>query len=170
MPEPAARPIARLFLALWPDDRARGALAAWRDRWTWPATAEPVPDRQLHLTLHYIGPVASERVDEVAAGLAVTVMPFGFDRGHAERWRNGIAAWCPDALPQPLVGLHQRLALALRALHLPVEQRPFRAHVTLARGARGATAPAEPPALVWSVRDYALVRSQAGYRVLRRCG
>ena len=160
---------ARLFLALWPDDESRGTLAMWRDRWTWPPGAAVVADERLHLTLHFIGAVAVQRVATLAGALAMPFTPFTFDGGRAERWRGGIAAWSPREVPPELVALHERLAQALRRQALPVEQRPLRPHVTLARRAEHAAAPAEAPAaLVWAVRGYALVQSQDGYRVLRR--
>jgi 2'-5' RNA ligase len=163
-------PAARLFLALWPDDAARRALAAWRDRWSLPEGAAPVADERLHLTLHFIGAVALARLDSVAAGLAVPFSGFTLDAGLAERWPHGIAAWRPREAPPELVTLHQRLAAALRALDLPVEQRPFRPHVTLARKAAAAMPPLRPPrtASPWRVDGYTLVRSQGGYRLLRR--
>ena len=172
MPEGGPRPAhARLFLALWPDDATRRVLAARRDCWIWPRGAAVVADDRLHLTLHFIGPVPVERVQAVADGLAVPLAAFALEDGVAERWRNGIAAWCWPETPPELVALHARLAAALRQLGLPVEQRPFRPHVTLARKVADATAPAGAPAsLVWPVHGYALVQSQGGYRVLRRYG
>lgn len=162
---------ARLFLALWPDDATRRALAAWRDRWIWPPAAAVVAEERLHLTLHFIGPVAVERVDAVADGLAEPFTEFTLGQGGAEVWRSGIAAWCPGEVPEALSALHAHLASALRRLALPVERRRFRPHVTLARKAAGATPPTDalafPP---WSVHDYALVQSRNGYRVLRRYG
>lgn len=163
-----AKDSARLFLALWPDDAVRRALAAWRDRWTWPEGAAPVAEERLHQTLHFIGAVPRARLDEVAAGLAVHWVPFNLNEGHGQRWRSGIAAWIPDSTPPALVEAHARLAQALRQLALPVEQRAFRPHITVARKAARAIIPPEPPpALDWRVDGYALVLSEGGYRVLR---
>lgn len=166
-----ARATARLFLALWPDAVARRALAAWRDGWSWPAGAAPVPDERLHLTLHFIGAVPRARIDEVAAGVAVRFERFTLDEGAAGRWPHGIAAWFPREAPPELFALHERLALALRALGLRVEQRPLRPHVTLARKAAAAQPPGQPPraAAPWQVDAYALVESRGEYRLLRRC-
>jgi RNA 2',3'-cyclic 3'-phosphodiesterase len=40
----------RLFLALWPDDGTRLALARCRDAWAWDGNAVPEPTERLHLT------------------------------------------------------------------------------------------------------------------------
>ncbi len=161
---------ARLFLALWPDPATRQALAAWRDRWAWPAGAAVVPDERLHLTLHFIGAVPRERLGALPAALALRCPAFEIGRGRAALWPKGLALWVPDALPPAALALHGALGATLRAAGLPVEDRPFRPHVTLARKASGALPPAEPLALDWRVHDIALVESHRGYRVLARFG
>lgn len=161
---------ARLFLALWPDRATRHAVAAWRDRWTWPAGAAVVPDDRLHLTLHFIGPVARARLPAVQAGLQVPCARFEITFGRAMLWPRGLALLEPLALPPALAELHAALAERLRALALPVEERAFRPHVTLARRAAHALPPPEPPDLRWAGAGYALVESEAGYRTLARYG
>jgi 2'-5' RNA ligase len=163
---------ARLFLALWPGPAARAALAAWRDAWAWPPGARPVPTERLHLTLHFIGPVPRERVAPVADALDVPATSFELAFGRAERWRHGLAVLRPLGSPPQLEALHAALAERLRACDLPVETRPFRAHVTMAREAPGVVPPVAGPALRWRVRGHALVESRpgrdGGYVVLRR--
>jgi 2'-5' RNA ligase len=167
-------PKPRLFLALWPDTAARQALAAWRDRWTWPVGATPTLTANLHLTLHFIGPVAADRLPELAGALELPFEPFTLEFGRAELWPGGIAVVCPLAEPEPMLRLQAALAALLRRLALPVEERPFRPHVTLARKARHAAVPADGPALAWPVANgFALVQSMPagqGYRVLQRYG
>lgn len=161
---------ARLFLALWPDAATRHAIAAWRDRWSWPAGAAVVPDERLHLTLHFIGPVARDRIGAVQAALEQHGPRFAIGRGQAALWPKGLALWVPDALPPAARALHGALGDRLRAAGLAVEDRPFRPHVTLARKAAGALPPADALVLDWRVRDVALVESHQGYRVLARFG
>ncbi|MFC5497564.1 RNA 2',3'-cyclic phosphodiesterase [Caenimonas terrae] len=166
-------PAPRLFLALWPDDASRQALAQWRDHWTLPAGAAPTRTENLHLTLHFLGPVAADRRDALIAALAErpATEPFTLTFGIAQLWPGGIAVVCPLAAPAPLERLHARLADVLRRLGLPVEERPFRPHVTLARKAARAEVPAQGPAMEWKVDGgFALVESAAGqgYRALRR--
>ena len=131
-----------------------------------------MPTERLHLTLHFIGPVAGERVAELAEALDVPSPGFELAFGRAERWHRGLAVLRPLAVPPALAALHATLADRLRACGLPVEDRPFRAHVTMARDAPGARPPAAGPALRWRVRGHALVESRpgrdGGYVVLRR--
>ena len=158
--------ILRLFIGLWPDAATRRALVAWQRRWVWPAGAAPVPPERLHLTLHFLGQVAAARLPELAPMLDLPFTPFELRLGHAELWPRGLAVLCPDQIPDGLAQLHAELAAALRRLTLPVEARPFRPHVTLARKAAAATPPADAPALRWQVGGHALVQSERGYTTL----
>jgi 2'-5' RNA ligase len=166
----------RVFLALWPDDAAREGLAAWRDHWRWPAGAVPTRTGNLHLTLHFPGSVAADKAPALRNALAglPAIETFTLEFGRAELWPGGIAVVSPLATPEPLQLLHAQLAATLRELGLPVEERPFRPHVTVARKARRATVPRDGPALEWKVRNgFALVQSMPagqGYRVLERFG
>lgn len=158
----------RLFLALWPDEAARQALAAWMTGWQWPAEARVVPPQRLHLTLHFLGAVPSSRLPALERGLAVPAEPIELRFAAPTRWARGLVVLEPEEVPPALTALHERLAAALRALALPVEAAVWRPHVTLARQAAGAVAPPEALALRWRSAGYALVGSQDGYHDLAR--
>lgn len=163
---------ARLFLALWPGPAARDALREWRDAWHWPASASPVQTEKLHLTLHFIGYVPRERLSDVSQGLDVPFGGFELSFGRATLWPRGLAVLQPNSVPVGLLQLHGLLHQALRRLELPAEDRAFRAHVTLARRAVGATPPTTGPGFSWRLRGYELMESRlgagGGYRVVRR--
>jgi 2'-5' RNA ligase len=170
---PAPPVNARLFLALWPPPGVRARLAAWRDAWRFAPGAAPTPDDRLHLTLHFIGAVPRARLADVADALDVRATPFALTFGRCEVWPGGIAVLQPDAVPALLCALHADLRARLLGLGLPVEDRPFKAHVTCARRAGGAVPPAPGSgALRWPVHGHALVESRlgqgSGYVVLRR--
>lgn len=155
---------ARLFLALWPGPATRAAIAGAADRAAWPAGVARVAPAQLHLTLHFIGPVAAERVDSLVPRLEVPMRRFELRLAHAESWPRGLAVLCADGQPAELAALHARLADTLRRDGLPVESRPFRPHVTIARRAEGVAWPVAPATVRWPVRGYSLVLSEGGYR------
>lgn len=163
---------ARLFLALWPAHAENSALLGYQQQWLWPQGSSPVPAERLHLTLHFIGAVERTRLEAVSAGLRVAVTPFELPLTQAAIWPRGLAVLQTSAIPEALKELHGRLGEALQALALPVESRPFRPHVTLARRAAGTIAPAAAPALLWQVGSYVLVESlpgaAGGYRIRRR--
>lgn len=171
MPPAAAPASLRLFLALWPDDAVREAIAQWQETWSWPPSSRLVAPTQLHLTLHFIGNVPAPRLPEIVQALQVPSEPTRLEFGDGKVWPGGIAVLRPLATPHPLAALHARLATALTALRLPVEERPFRPHVTLARKAAGA-APPPGPTIRWEAASgYVLVRTVpngGGYRILER--
>lgn len=160
----------RLFLALWPDPAVRHALRERRDLWDWPRGASPVHPDKLHVTLHFLGSVPSERVPDLRRGFAVPFTPFALTFGVPRLWHNGIAVLEPASEPPELLQLHADLSSALVALGLQPEARKYRPHVTFARRASGAEVPPAPPPLTWQVNGYALVESQPDnggvYRVL----
>jgi len=167
-------PQARLFTALWPDPDTRRALATWQARWRWPPGARPTPPDQLHVTLHFLGAVPVERIADLGHALAARhahpIAPFDLLLDQPALWAHGLAVLCP-ASPQPaLADLHAAQGALLHRLGLPVDRRPYRPHVTLARKAAGAAPPDDTPALCWQVRGVALVASASGYHVLGRYG
>ncbi|MFZ5547806.1 MAG: RNA 2',3'-cyclic phosphodiesterase [Pseudomonadota bacterium] len=162
---------ARLFLALWPDAATRQALQAWQGAIAWPADARPTAPAHLHLTLHFMGAVPRARLPALQAGLGRPFTPFTLQLAELALWRGGLAVLLPAQAPPELAALHAGLAVALRSLALPVDERPFRPHVTLARHAAGAmlTAPVAP--LAWRAdTGYVLAESAGGYHVLHAFG
>jgi len=155
-------PTTRLFVALWPAPAIRHALRERRDAWDWPRGASPVHPDKLHVTLHFLGGVPTERVPELRRGLAVPFTPFELTFGAPKLWHNGIAVLEPASEPPELLDLHARLSAALVALGLQPEARKYRPHVTFARRANGAEAPPEAEPLVWKIDGYALVESRPG--------
>ena len=163
---------ARLFVALMPSAAVRSELAAWRDAWTWPRSARLVDTARLHVTLHFLGDVERDRLGQLEAALTVPFAPFTLRLNGPALWPQGIAALEPGVVPPALLALHADLARALRALAMPVDERPYRPHVTLARRAKGAGPPQAGRTLVWQVDSYALMASvlgpEGGYTVLRQ--
>jgi 2'-5' RNA ligase len=167
---PATR---RLFIALWPAAPARRALCDWLHGWTWPAQAAVVDPARLHLTLHFLGALPEPRLAALREALAVPargMAPFDLRFDRLEHWPHGLVVLGPSEAPEPLRALHAGLADTLRALQWPLEARPFRPHVTLARKAQGAVAPAGAPDIRWPVRAFALVQSADGYHTLQSYG
>ncbi len=168
----------RLFVAVYPSapavDSLRAALP--RDdalRWT--------PAEQWHLTLVFLGEVAEDRVPELRERLGraasrSTPMQLGFGAAGTfpKQARHGRVLWSAvTGDVDELTRLAERCAAAARRTGVTVEDRPFRAHLTLAR-ARQPTADmtADVAALAdyagpgWPAEEVVLVRSHLG-RVVR---
>lgn len=152
----------RLFVALWPDESVRTGLVQVRDRWDWSASARPTPSDHLHVTLVFLGAVATDRIPLLIDALPIVFEPFTLRFGRSTLWGNGIAALEPTHGVAPLIALQAVVSKRTAALGIPGETRAYRPHVTLARDAAGSTSPQNDDALVWPVVDYALIESRGG--------
>lgn len=169
----------RLFFALWPDDEQRAALVSVIQSLGPVPAGRPVPAGNLHVTLAFLGNVAPERVPLLREAARARVWPgdaLVFDR----------LAWWPkarllcleaSALPSAFVASVTAFHEDLRQGGFSIERRPFRAHITLARGVSrvpGDDARPRPvPPFTWPVQGLALVTSMptpegSVYRVLEQ--
>lgn len=176
---------ARLFVALELPDDARTTLLRWRARHVDEhAALRPTPPASLHLTLCFLGWREVAEIDAIAAACARVGAACD-----AVRLSLAEPVWLPPRGPRVLAvelvdqagGLAQIQsalsgALAEGGWYRP-EQRPFRAHVTVARVSKGARVrrvvlPAPPPhpllgSTVTLFRSW-LARGGARYEPLRR--
>lgn len=155
----------RLFLGLWPATLERIALQRHAETWQWPASARRTPPERMHLTLHFLGEVASERLPALKEALDLEWEGCDLRLDQAQVWPGGIAVLQAGSVAPELQRLHAVLGERLRALGLPVESRRYRPHATLARKAGGARPPAGFEPLPWPTGPhFHLVRSLPGGR------
>jgi len=162
---PPAAALTDLERAVAPLREAPGA-----PRWT-------APERW-HLTLLFLGTVPAGRVPALTAALgdAVTPTPPLVLRlaggGRFGSRRRPQVAWVGvEGDAGPLAELAARLAGAARRPGLPVEDRPYRPHLTLGRWRAGTAADADLPDRLagyrgpdWPVEEVRLVESRLGPR------
>lgn len=153
----------RLFFALWPDDGVRHALLHWQTKHL-TANVRWQHRADLHLTLHFLGMVDAARLDALQAmGDGISSSPFELMLDQIGHWPRPRVLWCgPTSPPGELLDLHRLLGEGLAALGLPIETRPFRPHVTLARKVRSNPAAGSLVPISWSVREWVLVESRPG--------
>ena len=155
----------RLFFALWPDagTRERMANAAAALRLT--AGVRPVPPRNYHLTLAFIGEVTSAQLEVLqqigrrqrASGCTIKFNAY-------EHWPEpqvvvAVAREPPSALVELWTRLQQNLVLHRAALKLNRLQPSLHAHVTLARKVVQAPVLQAMSPFDWSARSFSLVSS-----------
>jgi RNA 2',3'-cyclic 3'-phosphodiesterase len=165
--------VGRLFFALWPDEAAARALAALAASLAGQAGGKPVPLEKIHMTLAFLGPVAEDRrahALEAAARLRPRAFELILDRVGAFR-RAGVAWAGTSSPPERLLGLQSKLEARLRERGFGLEDRPYTPHVTLARRIERAVPRAATARIVWTAREFTLVRSETAsgrYVVERR--
>lgn len=158
-------------IALPPEIRAGIAdlvspMRARRDPVSW------VPERNLHLTLKFLGEIPPARAGEMAglvADASRNIPPFPLQIGDAGGFptlRAPRVLWIGFREPLELVRkLHQNMENALSGAGFPRDERPFHPHVTVGR-VRGRVAPGWGEAFAAVVSGVAFdTVSVASYRV-----
>ena len=150
----------RLFFAIWPPANTARVLAEWADEVKDLSGGRRTAEGNIHLTLSFLG--RAEPARAIAAARRVKATPHRLPIEHA-RHVNHMVWVAPREVPAPLAALHSALAVELYREEFILERRPFTAHVTLIRKARGAVLPALP-AVDWPVSEFVLVRSSLSSR------
>ena len=164
----------RLFLAIWPGAEVRARIAEHAGSWSLPPGCLRYEPEDWHVTLHYIGEVAMERIAALADAVDLPREPVDLLLDKPQMWPRGLAVLGASRVPPTLQDLHRLLGGVLAGLDLPVETRTYRPHVTLARRAAAARLPDRSPAVAWRVRSFGLVvstgRRERRYEVIREYG
>jgi 2'-5' RNA ligase len=163
----------RIFFALWPDASIMDALAALARDVAIESGGRAIGVGNAHLTLAFLGNQPAAIVQELSASArGITVPSFDLIVDRVESWRkNAIAFAGVQSVPAALTALHRAIAGSIREAGLDPDERPFSAHVTLARRIeRSVRRPLASP-LLWHATAFALVASElsatgARYRVL----
>jgi len=151
----------RLYYALWPEravaerfiEHAANLQAAVGGRVT--------RVDSVHLTLAFLGDVDATRMPELLSPPPTIVTErFMLDIDRIGVWHhNGIGWVAPSVTPESLVELQGRLSGWLQSIGLPLEERPFKPHLTLLRKATGKVDAASIESIRWPIDEYVLVQS-----------
>jgi 2'-5' RNA ligase len=150
----------RLFFAIWPPPDAARALAEWADEVQALSGGRRTAAGNIHLTLAFLGQAEPERA--IAAARRVKGARHRLPIEQA-RSVNHMVWVGPREMPAALAALHAALAMELFREEFILERRPFAAHVTLIRKARGSVLPAVP-AIDWPVNEFVLISSSLSSR------
>ena len=148
----------RLFFALWPPRDTAQALGRWAEHVVQACRGKQIAVENIHLTLAFLG----EAEPAAAIGAARTVRGARHELpiDAAQYVKRNEMVWVgPAQMPAALAGLAGELHRALRAAGFALEERPFRAHVTLIRRARMPQAIPPVPPVEWPVDEFLLMRS-----------
>ena len=167
----------RLFVAVEIPEQVRTAVA---DAIAGLRAAEPrlrwVDPARYHLTLAFLGTVDDGLVEDVAAAVATGcagTAPFELALDGSLGTFGRRVLWAGLVRSEPLETLAAAVSAALApVLALPDADRPYSAHLTLARAGRaplvsGGLAGIGMPRLSWGVDRVVLLRSAGGYSVER---
>jgi 2'-5' RNA ligase len=164
----------RLFFALWPTIELSRELHQFAGSALHGGTGRRVLPENIHLTLAFLGSV-NESFRECAeqAAAAIRAEPFTLMLEQMGYWSKSGILWVgPNQTPPPLLSLVQELNAGLAGCGYEAEQRPYAAHVALARKARPHGDIHFMESRAWEVNRFHLVLSHthadgARYEILR---
>jgi 2'-5' RNA ligase len=164
----------RLFFALWPPAELSHALYQLTGNALRGGTGRRVVPENIHLTLAFLGSVdVSFRECAEQAAAEIRAASFTLALEQMGYWSKSGILWVgPNQAPQPLLHLVNDLNAGLAGCGYEAEQRPYAAHLALARKAclRQAIYSIEPRA--WEINRFHLAQSHthadgARYEILR---
>ncbi|NUU37646.1 RNA 2',3'-cyclic phosphodiesterase [Pseudomonas sp. C2B4] len=166
MSDESHEPFKRLFFALDCAPAQRKAIAQWRSALQL-RNGRPVPAENFHLTLKFLGAVATAQVADICkaaasvrtSGERLTVV---LDR--LDVWRRaGVLVLAPEQASSDLLRLVYDLEQAVLPFSLEGAPREFRPHLTLARDFRAPVPEsATPPEFFLRADRFALFESHKG--------
>lgn len=160
-----AKPGRRLFFALWPDDGLRIELHRVARKAVRLCRGQPVPARNYHLTLAFLGNVAAALFEPIVAAARDVPLPplvleldrFGWFPGPQVFWLG--PAETPVALAEHAAALWDRMtALGVARDPRTVPSR-LNVHLTLCRQVQRLPELPPPEPVTWRAADFVLVES-----------
>ena len=151
----------RLFFALPCPNPTRRAVLDWREHNLKRLKHHWVPEPNLHITLAFIGGVEDDRVDALfKLGDAIRGQSFGLELNRVGQFGRGKYVWLgPSRIPRELGDLAETLNRHLADQGFPVDRRPYKPHLTLAKKAPPVPLPEAPEGIGMPVDSFALYES-----------
>jgi len=157
----------RLFIAVFPDETARDALARLSTGMAKKYGGRAIVPENLHITLRFLGNTASKDEECIRQALdEIRAEPMSLALDQVERRARQHMVWIQSAeLPPAMPGLIADIEKAVTGCGLPSNHRAFLPHITLVRKASGhrlsggpRTMPCEPVEM--EIRRVDLVMSE----------
>ena len=149
----------RLFFALWPDESIRQQCVRIGNAVV-TEKARPVQAANIHVTLLFLGNTAPDKEEGFKQALATIPVPtltLCFD--NLSFWKKPGISCLTTTDPNPEIGMFVEILSRLaRKLDIPIDDRPFKPHVTLVKKAKTQTSLEFDP-IIWHSNSFCLVES-----------
>ena len=152
----------RLFFALWPSDEVRGYLSEDTEAAVIQAGGKPVPPRNFHVTLAFLGDVRQSSLDDIVRTVrSVRFGSFALEFDQMGYWTNSRVAWLGPSKPHmALESLVENIWDKLENLGFMREYNPFKPHVSLCRDVDAELDVSRLQPIKWQVDAFVLAYSQ----------
>jgi RNA 2',3'-cyclic 3'-phosphodiesterase len=125
----------RLFFALWPSDATRQKIIEFDELLIDPRLKK-VSTKNLHVTLVFLGLInekQEQQIIEAANNISASSINMQFDQLTFWQQKRGILSLTSASQPEYLLTLVKQLQNRVIEKGIEIEQRPYTAHITLAR-------------------------------------
>ena len=151
----------RLFFALWPSDATRQKIIQFDDLLT-DSKLKKVRTKNLHVTLVFLGMIESEQEQHIIDAvdkIMASVIALNFDQLTLWQQKRGILSLTSSYQPPPLLDLVEKLQKCVLAQGVELDNRPYTAHITLARNLKNKPELDVNPPIQWQSESFVLVHS-----------
>ncbi|ESS66802.1 2'-5' RNA ligase [Methyloglobulus morosus KoM1] len=149
----------RLFFAIWPDECTRQQCVKIANAVV-PEQAHSVQAANIHVTLLFLGnidPDKEERFKQALAAVQAPRMTLCFDK--LSFWKKPGILCLTTTNPSPEIeSFVEVLSKLARGLGIPIDERPFKPHVTLAKKVKNQVSLGFDP-IIWHSSSFSLVES-----------
>jgi 2'-5' RNA ligase len=164
----------RLFFALWPDDHTRQQ--CFQISKAIGNNAKLVQATNLHVTLVFLGNITADKeiaLRQTAATTPIPTLTLCFNQLSFWKKPSILCLTATESDPELLM-LVDQLSMLVQNLGIPVDERPYQPHVTLAKKAKELVTLEFKP-ITWHSETFCLVESCASptgvhYRVIEKWG
>jgi RNA 2',3'-cyclic 3'-phosphodiesterase len=152
----------RLFFALWPDEEVRAQIHNFASSLSLP-NARLLPQHNTHVTLTFLGNVEPTTVTDLIDGAGEMAMqPFSLVLDGLAWWQKPkIACLTPSSYPEQLPALANQLHALSLSCGVPLQERAYQPHMTLARKVTSALPDISPQPISWNIKEFCLLESVA---------
>ncbi|MCG8378111.1 MAG: RNA 2',3'-cyclic phosphodiesterase [Proteobacteria bacterium] len=152
--------MARLFFALWPDNRIRTALNNIAQQFN-DEKFRHVKKPNLHITLEFLGEI-SEQDQQTLIENVSTINGDAFELvlTRIGWWQQPGILWIgTNQIPDELISLVKSIKKLCKKQGLKTDKRPYKPHVTFARKVKQVNIPKETFKIFWQANSFVLVES-----------
>lgn len=162
----------RLFFALWPDQTTRQQCQQVIQ--SLPGQGKPVLANNLHVTLVFLGNIDQARQAAITkAANTINIQPMRLIFNHLNFWKKpAVVCLVAEQVDPAVSNLVAQLSTSARQLGIPLDERPYKPHITLLRKAKSPVMIDFNP-IHWQTDSFCLVESCSTpvgveYRVIKR--
>ena len=154
--------MARLFFALWPDNKTQSSLYHVARQFK-NEKVRLVKESNLHITLEFLGEVSEyDQQQLIDQANLIKAKPFEIKLSNVGWWKKPGVLWiAPQHIPQSMTNLVESIKQIVEQQGLETDKRSYKPHVTVARKVKQIQLPEQSIDIRWQVDSFALIESKS---------